>query len=521
MAIMKLKRQSLVSQGSVHRMIQTADEAWKRRDFQQCFESLERASRLDPANAGILFMLGQRYGFRYDYAASERYFDKAVRLATRKSEALATAGQLSSDFASHQVTEHYFQQALDQKDALPETFARLAELYERLRRMEDASKLVERALQLDANCVLALLTRARLSRQAGRLEEAEKTLRPVLGSAQREMRIRGYYELGTILDRQGRYDEAMAAFLEAKAILRPDAQPLLAQVQTEGIAAKETLADVTAETLHRWFDFGSQLQPLRRLAFLGGHPRSGTTLLEQVLDSHPDIVSAEETQVFVDDVVNPLKANLPAGSPLAILEAAQADALQQSRARYFHTMELCLNNTIGNRLLIDKNPQATFFLPAFIRVFPEIKILIALRDPRDVVLSCFMQCYVQVTPSCAPYLSLEKTAEGYAHMAERWKLFSSLIKNPWLEVRYEDVVADLESVSRRVLDFLGVAWDSSVLRFDEHARSKRVRSPTYADVTQPVYRRALGRWRNYQKYLEPVLHRLEPFVKALGYESSD
>ncbi len=155
-------------------------------------------------------------------------------------------------------------------------------------------------------------------------------------------------------------------------------------------------------------------------------------------------------------------------------------------------MELCLNKPIGDRLLIDKNPSVTLFLAAFIRIFPEIKILIALRDPRDVVLSCFMQCYVPVTPSSVTYLSLEETTEGYAHTAEEWKILSSAIKNPRLEVRYEDVVADLESVSRRVLDFLGVSWDASVLRFDEHARSKRVRSPTYADVTQPVYKRALG-----------------------------
>ena len=83
----------------------------------------------------------------------------------------------------------------------------------------------------------------------------------------------------------------------------------------------------------------------------------------------------------------------------AILEAAQTDALQQSRAGYFHSMELCLNKPIGDRLLIDKNPSVTLFLAAFIRIFPEIKILIALRDPRDVVLSCFMQSYVPVTPS--------------------------------------------------------------------------------------------------------------------------
>ena len=94
----------------------------------------------------------------------------------------------------------------------------------------------------------------------------------------------------------------------------------------------------------------------------------------------------------------------------------------------------------------------------------------------------------------------------------------TLDKNPWLEVRYEDMVDDLESVARRTLGFLGVPWDARVLGFDEHARQKAVRSPTYADVTQPVYKRARGRWRNYQKYLEPHLPKLEPFVKAFGYE---
>lgn len=92
------------------------------------------------------------------------------------------------------------------------------------------------------------------------------------------------------------------------------------------------------------------------------------------------------------------------------------------------------------------------------------------------------------------------------------------LRNPHIEVRYEDMVEDLESVSRRVLEFLGKPWDARVLHFDEHARQKLVRSPTYADVTKPVFKGAVGRWRNYQKYLEPHLEKLAPFVKAFGYE---
>jgi hypothetical protein len=99
-----------------------------------------------------------------------------------------------------------------------------------------------------------------------------------------------------------------------------------------------------------------------------------------------------------------------------------------------------------------------------------------------------------------------------------WQTIAPRMRNPYLEVRYEDMVEDLESVARKTLDFLGVTWDAQVLGFDEHAQKKVVRSPTYADVTQPVYKRAVGRWRHYQKYLEPHLAKLAPFAKAFGYE---
>src|ERR1035441_3892927 len=87
-----------------------------------------------------------------------------------------------------------------------------------------------------------------------------------------------------------------------------------------------------------------------------------------------------------------------------------------------------------------------------------------------------------------------------------------------IEVRYEDLVDNLEAGARRGLDFLGVGWDERVLRFNEHAQTKTIRSPTYAEVTQPVFKTAIGRWRRYQKYFEPHLEQLAPTLRALGYE---
>lgn len=499
-------------------MAQAVDEAWRRRDFQQAAETLERASRMDPANHKILLDLGRLHGKRYDYAAAEQSFEKAIRVAPQKTETLVEAGDRARDFGNYAMAERYLARATEQKDAPPESLVKLAEVYERLRRLDDASQLVDRALQLNGTCAPALLARAKLNRQTGRLGEAEQSLRSALPSFEPVIRAQGWYELGGILDRQGRYDEAMAAFLEAKALLRPNAARHVYELQVMRTRLKTLRENLTAELLQRWFDFSKELQPPRRIALLCGHPRSGTTLLEQVVDSHPDVVSAEETDIFHDDAYMPLTRSLPDDAPmLSVLESAQAGALQKSRQNYSGSVDKLLGKPVGSRLLLDKNPSLTFLIAPFIRVFPETKFLVALRDPRDVCLSCFMQA-LPLNQAASAFLSLEGTVEEYAALMSMWRTLAPLMPNPHIQVRYEDMVDDLESSSRRTLEFLGIPWDTQVLRFDEHARKKTVRSPTYADVTKPVFKTAVGRWRNYQKYLEPHLEKLAPFAKAFGYE---
>jgi hypothetical protein len=238
-----------------------------------------------------------------------------------------------------------------------------------------------------------------------------------------------------------------------------------------------------------------------------------------VLDAHPGIVSAEETHILHDEAYLPLSRGFPeTASVLQVLDAAPPSQLRQSRENYFLFTERFLRHPIEERWLIDKNPALNVLIPAAIRIFPEAKFLIALRDPRDVCLSCFMQ-YLPLNPVASAYLSLESTVQQYASVVGLWRALLPRLKNPWLEVRYEEMVMDLEGVARKTLQFLGVPWDETVLQFHEHARHKPVRSPTYADVTKPVYRGAVGRWRNYEKHLEPYLDTLHPFLAALGYET--
>jgi tetratricopeptide (TPR) repeat protein len=513
-----MKRQRLASQRSLSRLFQEAAEAWKRLDYQQTIDTLERAARLDPANASIQLDLGRAYGLRYRYSEAERCFEKAVRVAPRKVEALAEAGRRCHEFGNYDMAQGYLERAVQENGAAVDVFVKLAEFHERHARLEEATQLAERALKLDAANPPARLLRGRLERLSGQLVEAEGRLRELLkGASEDPWWGRCWYELGDVLDRLARYDEAMEAFLEAKALIRPAVVNHAATLQRIQGRVREMENTITATVLERWAAGAEALQPLQRFAILCGHPRSGTTLLEQVLDSHPGMLTSEETHILHDEAYLPLSRGFSAeASVFEVLESAPASWLRQSREDYFRFTELFLGKTRGDKMLVDKNPALSTLIPAAVRIFPEVKFLIALRDPRDVCLSCFMQS-LSPNPISSSYLSLEGTVTQYLSVMGFWRTLLPRLQNPFIEVRYEELVADLEGTSRKVLEFLGIPWNERVLRFDEHARSKSLRSPSYAEVTKPVSKRAIGRWQNYRRHLEPYLARLEPIMKTLGY----
>jgi hypothetical protein len=365
-----------------------------------------------------------------------------------------------------------------------------------------------------------LLVQARLHRRDGKLEEAEKLLLSFLGKpdCKPTTYIEGWYELGGVYDRQKRYDDAMTAFLNAKSLQLPYAKGATEQLQRMQQRAATLQKELTRDDFRRWREYGKSLSTPRRFALLCGFPRSGTTLLEQIMDSHPQIISAEETRILQEEACRPLRRTSPPGTPPKImLDSVSLPKLQQLRDDYFRSVDLFLGQPVGDRLLIDKNPSFNNLITDIIRVIPEAKFIAALRDPRDVCMSCFMQS-LPLNAISSSFLTLDGTATQYASSMGLWRFVAAEMSNPNIEVRYEDVVENLEAQARRVLEFLEVPWVDDVLRFNEHAQKKTVMSPTYADVAKPVFKTAVGRWRNYEKYFEPHLEKLNPFLKAFGYE---
>jgi Sulfotransferase family len=149
-------------------------------------------------------------------------------------------------------------------------------------------------------------------------------------------------------------------------------------------------------------------------------------------------------------------------------------------------------------------------------VFPEFRVLIALRDPRDVVLSCYFQ-NIPLNATNVNFLSLERLAKHYADLMDIWLAVRQWEGLRMIETRYEDIVADMAHEGRRVTEFLGLVWHGDQEKFHEKSRLKQLYSPTYQDVTRPVYSRSIARWRAYERNLAPILPALESYCRTFGY----
>jgi Flp pilus assembly protein TadD len=269
---------------------------------------------------------------------------------------------------------------------------------------------------------------------------------------------------------------------------------------------------------HREHDAWSTLPPPRSEQspiFVVGFPRSGTTLLEQMIDAHPDFRSMDERPFIYDLIERMRHAGQPYPEGLANLKAEQAQRLRQIYAE----MVAGVVPDLGTARLVDKNPLNMFSLPMIMRLYPEARIILCLRHPCDVLLRCYLLPFR--SPAFATLCStLTRLARGYVQVFEQWYDHVEVFAPRVLEWRYESVVERFDEHIERLGHFLGVADTAAMKRFDEHARNKGyISTPSYAQVTQGINRKAVNRWHAYRDAFEPALPILRPMLERLGYEA--
>ena len=313
-----------------------------------------------------------------------------------------------------------------------------------------------------------------------------------------------------LADRLGQADAAMAAAV-AKSAATPDRD----HWRRRGAAHRAQLDRLLQTMTPEWVGSWPANRPDERSAptFLVGFPRSGTTLLDTFLMGHPGIAVLEEENML--DL---------AGRELgdqADLHRVDAATVARARAAYFAALAPHLAAGGPPRLVIDKLPLAMTGVPVIKRLFPDARIIFAMRHPADCVLSSFLQAF-RLNDAMANFLDLQDAARFYDVAMQVWDRASDLLAIDSHVVIYEELVADPDAVLRPLIAWLGLEWRDDLL--DHRATASRRRAivtPSYDQVTQPLHRRAAGRWRQYAAHLEPVRALLEPWAIRHGYGPMD
>ncbi len=442
---------------------------------------------------------------RPGYAVAARYLGDSLAVLGRADAARAAYGRAL---------------AAAPEDA--EALAGLASLEEHVNRLAEAAAAAERALARDPGQVRAALTLARVYRRQGRFADGLARLQPFAGYSSRPAAA-GYsddaaaliaFERAMLHDRAGDYTAAYAAFVEANQRME-HAWPVDAADRAffPDLVARLT-AGFTADWIAAWTP-----PPVPRAddppdpIFLVGFPRSGTTLLERMLDAHPALSTLEEKDAI--DVLRRCIAEKPGGYPDALARLSTSD-LADLRARYWGEVGRHLGGAPPGPL-VDKMPLNSIEAGLIHRVFPRARFLLALRHPADVVLSNFMQAF-KPNAAMVQFGSLASAARFYAGVMALWRQYRQVLPLSVHTIRYEDLITDVEGETRRILAFLDLRWQSEVLGYRERAKARAIATPSYHQVVEPVYRRAIGRWRNYRPFFGDALPLLAPFIAAFGYD---
>ena len=458
-------------------------------DFRAAAECFRKAVHEHPGYAEAHNNLGSTLTDFGDYDEAERHFRSAVLLRADFTEArnnlantLMSLGRLDEAFAQYREVRRQRPEDLD-------ALAGEADVLEKHRRHREAFDLlwspVRSGIEHPGVAVGFSTLCSRFDRCAEAIALLDRLLQHPEISAEARLQVR--FALGRLHDRNGDYDRAFAHYQAGNA-LKP--------VQ---VTPDHPLAEVNA--LIRTFakDALERLPHGRKradhLVFIVGMPRSGTSLVEQILASHPNVFGAGERR-DLQTLVATLPASLngiPYPECAARLTQKRVDLLAR---RYLEPLTRLAPDAAR---VTDKMPHNFLHLGLIEILFPGARIIHCVRDPLDTCLSCYFQNFGGYHPYAYDLASLGRYYHHYQRLMAHWRAVLSL---PVMEVRYEELVEHQEEVSREMVAFCGLDWDADCLRFYESSRL--VNTASYDQVRRPVYRGSMGRWRHYETHLAPL-----------------
>ncbi len=388
----------------------------------------------------------------------------------------------------------------------------LASALELVNQLDEASAIISQIESVQPGVARVSMLAGLIARRRGEFDVAEKRLKAALAQGlPADEKIEALSQLGLALDAMGKAGEAFVSFESSnKGLAR-----FVGEQKANGTAF---LQEVTAikhyftqekfAALANTFATDDNFQPV----FFVGFPRSGTTLMEQVMKAHPGLVTTEERSPLYAVI---REINSSGQYPQGLEHLAEEDLARLRQ--YFR--EFCRANIgdLDGKQVVDKLPLNIVNMALAKLLFPQAKIIVALRDPRDACLSCFMQKF-DLNDAMANFLDLKTTGLAYEAVMDLWLHYRTILDGSWLEYRYESLVENFDDTVSQVLDFIGVGWHDEIRNYRQEAKQRAISTPSYQDVTAKIDSHAIARWRKYEQNLEPILPSLQPYVEAFDYE---
>jgi len=472
-------------------------------------EILSNAIELDPGYADALNNLGLVQDKLGRPAEALENLRQAVDLMPGSPIFLSNLATVQRKIGAVEEAERNFEAAIAIDPAFVQAYGNFGDLLQFQNRLSDLEELLTRA---DAHCdpeaPELLDLRAHLAMDKMNYAEAASLIEQAIEKdTSSTLRHRRYGFLGKAYDRVGDYGNAFRSFESANLQAAKNAR----RRGIDGKGYTNFVNRLIAEMESGVVEPINSVEETGQPVFLVGFPRSGTTLLDSILRSHPDIDVLEELPIVTDLRLSrnggvPTYANPDLSSvDRETLQRAYLDRAGGSPAR------------TGAPILIDKFPLNLVEAGFVAAVFPAARFILSLRHPNDCVLSCFMQSF-ELNPAMANFFNLGDASRLYDRVMTLWSLFERRLALKVHRVRYEDVVADMQGAVAPVLDFIGAGWHENVENYRQTALNRgQINTPSYNQVVKPLYRDAMDRWRNYENRFTPYQHLLDPWIERWGY----
>lgn len=505
------------ARGLVHPIVPIARALWFERQGRDeaAVTNFRQARMLSPQDARIPAAIGYCLVRLRRFDEALLAFEDVIRLDPsaaayqRKGWALGLAGRVED-------SECAYEKALKLAPRNVETLASLASLSARKGNAALVRKYAGRALALDPTNPNAHVALATVEVNSKDYKRAIERLRPVaanssIGGHERSIALA---LLGDALDGENATREAFASYAAANAERRNVHGRNFAGQRSAGAILDEVIAAFAATPASRW----NSPEPLparddepSQHVFLLGFPRSGTTIIEQALENNSQIVTLDEHDFLADIAA----LYLSDGAGVETLSCLDGRSLAKHREAYWERVR-ATGVKLAGRVFVDKNPFHTIKLPLIGKLFPHAKVLFAIRDPRDVVLSCFRR---QLEVDLLRFELL--TLEGAAGMYDRFMRLAELCRGnlplSFFDHRYEDLIADFDGATRALCAWLEVPWQDSMRDIAANARLLHASKASAAQIRRGFYREGVGQWRRYRAELDAVLPKLEPWIVRFGY----